>query len=552
MGTSNSKRNVFIVWIDKKVNNNENKDYQKDFKKCDDFQFYCFDNVEEGIKCLLDIKFKKTIIITSGSLYQHFYKKFQGIINQITIIPKIFIFTSNANNFISMYKDSLPINDPFYNSGGIFDDIKPLKESILSSITLNDKNNEIINEDENIYLREERFSFELITDKNQLILPLYYSQNLKTISNEEIKNFNKKIMDGNHNNSTIKNLLSLLGDEENVPMSIVVKYWLRAYSSDTNYRDYINKELLNKNYKDYLPMIVKLYEEVDGGNIPVENSQLYKGIIASKSYIQPLLDNKKKKGLPRGFLYGGTFFSFYKEKSLALKIKEKNESLINEDFVFILLILEETNNLNIKNNANIKDIYSDKETVFFPFSCFEIKTTEEKNKNEYIFYLCHLDKNKRLFNNGEEHNFKDAIKTEFSELIFDSGIIDTNKIITPDWFKSIPNTESNTNNNSINLIPNRFNLNESNYTARMSANINVYNSGSTEFMSCMDNTYNQNNIYDTFPGFSVLQSIEDSDLLSKVRTICINTIIQINNNYYNNAVFNLRDLIQCQLFILMF
>ena len=105
MGTSNSKRNVFIVWIDKKVNNNENKDYQKDFKKCDDFQFYCFDNVEEGIKCLLDIKFKKTIIITSGSLYQHFYKKFQGIINQITIIPKIFIFTSNANNFISMYKD---------------------------------------------------------------------------------------------------------------------------------------------------------------------------------------------------------------------------------------------------------------------------------------------------------------------------------------------------------------------------------------------------------------------------------------------------------------
>ena len=546
MGAGSPKSNVLIIWIDKKVNNNENKDYQKELKKFDDFGFECFDNLEEGIKYIKEIKFKKTLIITSGSIYPELFKKFHDIINEITIIPKIFIFTSNANSFKSRNKDSYSIDDPFYYRGGVFDDIKPLKESILSSVSLSDKYNEIIKEDDNKYLKDERFSFEIISSKEELILPINYNNNMKSISTKEIKNFNKKILNDNKEIPIINKLFGPLDEGGKIPDSIMTKYWLRAYSAGTKFNDNMNKALLNNNYNDYLPMIIKLYKSVDEGYISTDNSTLYKGIIASKTYIEPLLNNKKNNNLPKGILYGGSFSSFYKDKSLALKFKNENESILKGEYIFILLILEETSNLRlIKNHASIKDISifdSDKEIIFFPFSCFGIKNIEKKNNEEYIITLCYLDKYKQLFNNTEDNNFKDVPKTDFSELIFNSGIIDIEKIIMPDWF-NCPNQT-----NDENIEKNNDLTVGSNYTFRMVEGINLYSStASTDFMNNM-------NINDYFPNFIVLQSIEDNNLLTNVKNICIsvlkymqNNSINYANNYYSNDLINLRDFIQSQL-----
>ena len=148
-------------------------------------------------------------------------------------------------------------------------------------------------------------------------------------------------------------------------------------------------------------MIIKLYKSVENGQILTDNSTLYKGIIASKTYIEPLLNNKKDINLPKGILYGASFFSLFKDESLALKLKKINESILGSEYIFILLILEETSNLRlIKNNANIKDISffdSDKEIIFFPFSYFEIKKIESKNEKEYTITLGYLHKYQKLF-----------------------------------------------------------------------------------------------------------------------------------------------------------
>ena len=250
MGIKSS--NVFIIWIDKNVDNNENKNYQKEFKKLDDFEFKCFDSVEEGIKIIKKIKFKKTLIITSGSLYSELYKKLQGIINEISIIPKIFIFTSNAQSFISRNKESFSSSDLFYYRGGVFEEINPLKDSILSCISLSDKNNEEIEEDDNKYLKDERFSFEIINNKEELILPIYFINYLKYISTEEIKTFNKKIYDDNKDIPIIRKLFYSLIEGGDIPDNLLAKYWLRAYLAGTNFNDNMNKDLLNKKYKEYL------------------------------------------------------------------------------------------------------------------------------------------------------------------------------------------------------------------------------------------------------------------------------------------------------------
>ena len=367
----------------------------------DDFEFKCFDSVEEGIKIIKKIKFKKTLIITSGSLYSELYKKLQGIINEISIIPKIFIFTSNAQSFISRNKESFSSSDLFYYRGGVFEEINPLKDSILSCISLSDKNNEEIEEDDNKYLKDERFSFEIINNKEELILPIYFINYLKYISTEEIKTFNKKIYDDNKDIPIIRKLFYSLIEGGDIPDNLLAKYWLRAYLAGTNFNDNMNKDLLNKKYKEYLPMIIKLYKSVENGQILTDNSTLYKGIIASKTYIEPLLNNKKDINLPKGILYGASFFSFFKDESLALKLKKINESILGSEYIFILLILEETSNLRlIKNNANIKDISffdSDKEIIFFPFSYFEIKKIESKNEKEYTITLGYLHKYQKLF-----------------------------------------------------------------------------------------------------------------------------------------------------------
>ena len=57
------KSNIILVWIDKKVNNNENIYYQKEFRSINNLELNCFESVYDGINFLKKIEFKRTIII---------------------------------------------------------------------------------------------------------------------------------------------------------------------------------------------------------------------------------------------------------------------------------------------------------------------------------------------------------------------------------------------------------------------------------------------------------------------------------------------------------
>ena len=124
----------FIVWIDSKVNNKENKKYKNIIEEKELFEQYnlnifCFDNLEEAFNFILSfIDFKPLFIIISGSLYPYYYHKLKENIHIIKCLPICIISTSNKGkemllkrkkqfNLTEEVFDS--INNPFYNLGGI-------------------------------------------------------------------------------------------------------------------------------------------------------------------------------------------------------------------------------------------------------------------------------------------------------------------------------------------------------------------------------------------------------------------------------------------------
>ena len=82
--------------------------------------------------------------------------------------------------YLSDNQNILPLKDPFYNSGEVTDSWDKVKKFIESSMNSNSPNLGGNN--------DEKFQYEYIKDKNDLILPLFYPD----CKEEDIKSFNKK------------------------------------------------------------------------------------------------------------------------------------------------------------------------------------------------------------------------------------------------------------------------------------------------------------------------------------------------------------------------
>ena len=561
----NNQNKTLIIWLDKYINNEENKSYQKELNKIDDIQLECFIDVNKGIDYIKTIKFRKTIIITSGRLYPEFYKALKDNLLEINIIPNIIIFTGDAKRYSSEKAKELPLKDPFYNKGGVVDHINFLMDFVDAS--KNKYNSEFDgNEDE---IKSEELEFDFISDKNDLILPMYYSEHLNVCTEEQIKKFNKKIFEDNDNIESIKFLFSQLVEAGNIPLNLLTMFWLRAYSLHTIFNENLNKDLLNNNYNDYLPIIQKLYESVDKSNLCSCDETIYKGIIVERKKMNSFIRefNNKRDAIPKAILYGKSFFSFYKDEYKVKKLKDSKKAFLKRFNYFIKLVLEKPSNLKlIKNNAIInKDISyfeSEDEIVFFPFSCFEIKKIEQINEQEIIITLNYLDKYRELIKPEEDKSFEKVPENNYSKLVFESGIINDKKIEMPNWYipkltnnseedNLINNNNTNINNqsqitnlNPLELINNNIAIiNNNNENIGFSNNQinNIYtNINSTNFLKQNEelNMIINNNIIPQ--NLNIVKAIDNFSLLSKVKEICISSIKQFN---YTNSE-ELQNIIQ--------
>ena len=420
-----------IVWIDANIDNEENKNYLKEINSLEYLDIKYFNNVEDGINYIKTIKFEDTKIIISGELYINFIEKFRKYLRDIYVIPKIIIFTRNADLFIQNNKNYEDIiYHSFYNFGGIktkFDEIKQfLKNEIVSNQIKIEDTPELI--------------FEYIDCKEKLELPLFYKALIDFTQVHNIEKYTELLYSKySKYNEELKKLLNHIRKISNIPMELLSKYYARAYTVDSDFYNDINKDLRENKKENYLSFIKVLYEGVKLKSLSLASkNKLFRGSKISGDEIKILRSylGKKIDNLPGAIVFSKSFLSFSKEKPLAegfLNDENKNKNLNK-----VLFILEKDDNIDysLSTHGDIENISffpHEKEVLFFPFSSFEIKDIMEFEKNNekryeirlrYLGkYLKEIEKDKNIVD--KENNIPNS---EFKNQIIKFGLINQEDI----------------------------------------------------------------------------------------------------------------------------
>ena len=455
-----------IIWIDENIEGIEISGYIQELKALGYFKIKTFKKVKDAINHIKEIQFEDTITIVSGNLYFQFIDKFQENLNDIYIIPKIIIFTSDEKKkFLHKNKNKLNyIDDPFYSFGGIrssFDDVKKFVSNPLEN------NEKIFKKDD-----EGKLSFDYIDTKEKLALPLFYKL-LIDFSPKESAKFNDYLYEKyNKKSPKINTLLDSIYKMKNIPIQLLSKYYSRIYTDDKShfYSD-LNKDLRNNKKEHYLPFIKVLYEGVKLKSLPIANyDELYRGAKLSDEEINKIKTNYDKgkiKGLPGAIIFSKTFLSFSKNLSVAEEFSNQNSTVKTKEeekgLSKVLFILEKDDNLDfsLSTHADIEKLSvfpKEREVLFFPFSSFEIKDIKElKNdsgEKSYRIRLLYLGKYLKEFINDEgvakgtiidNSNIKNMFlnkknivtNTEFEKEIIDFGLVKQEKLETNDTTKLI-------------------------------------------------------------------------------------------------------------------
>ena len=362
-----------IIWIDKNIFNEENSEYVEQLKKFeDDFDIFTFKEVDDGFNKIKEIKFNNTYIILSGRIYKDFIFKYKNELSDFSVIPKILIFTGSVENFKNYNKDIQNIyEEPFYNLGGIQIRFSEVKQFIIN----NNNNLKIPLKNENI-----KFLIEKIDNIEKLYLPTFYRALIKNNSSYNFSDFSNFLYEKCLKNEKIIELFSQIKEFKKIPNEILCKYYLKAYLSDNDFQNEINKSLLEENCEKFVPFIKMMYEGVklNSFQCTTEKNLYYTSNmnINDINFIKDNINNNKIEGIPNLIITSQTFVSFTIDKIRVEKSIKNNK----ENEISVLFELEK--NLETNNNLNSHcNILNNKEVLFFPFSTFGIKNIEEKEIN---------------------------------------------------------------------------------------------------------------------------------------------------------------------------
>ena len=299
----------YVIWIDKNIDNPENQSYIRYFQNEKSIIFSKFNDVESSIKKLKDIYFNKTFIITSGLFYLDFIKSYKNEFKNLYVFPKIIIFTSDSKRFLNKYSKGLPINDEIFNSGGVVDSFN----LILYFLS---KNNNFLKISNIPYLENRRnidieylknnFIFEYIQQKEELIVPLFFYRLINIPTNKEIYNFNLKLFKDYGSHHSINQLIEPLitkNNNLNFPYQIFCKYWLRAYTLETDFYKNMNQDLKKGVYSIYSPFINSCYYSLYSHSLRFYYKNLYRAGLISIEEIQTIQKYLKKKKSKYSILY---------------------------------------------------------------------------------------------------------------------------------------------------------------------------------------------------------------------------------------------------------
>ena len=222
------------------------------------------------------------------------------------------------------------------------------------------------------------------------------------------------------------------------PISLRIKYWLRAYTLETKFYKDMNSDLMKDKIKIYIPFIQLLYSGLKLNNFNFSYTKdLYRGALIDIKELENIMNHKeknKKTNNPCGLIYSKAFMSFSLDKKVALdfmlnKIPTEKQvrvlyilkSEVQDKYEQILIYKNAT-------NADLKDISyfeEEREILLFPFSIYEISDVD-KEENYYIIYLNILGKYKQYFKYKKQSDLIEAIyQSKYVKMLQSKGLLTT-------------------------------------------------------------------------------------------------------------------------------
>ena len=413
-------KEYFYIWVDSNINNSENSEYSRSLiKKFPNIGL--FTNVRDAIEKFKNIKFHISYIIVSGSLFAELIKELDNVIDTISGVPNIIIFTSNQT--FQKIKNNEKINDSFYNKGGIVLNFKEV-ESFLNQKFFDKELNFTKCLQREKMQKGVEFTFELLDNENDFIGALYLPRLFENPKEEECSQFDKYLLD---NYGDIMKELILQVYKVKCPISLRIKYWLRAYTLETKFYKDMNSDLMKENIKYYIPYIKLLYYGLKLNNFNFSYTKnLYRGALIDKKEIENLINHKKNyySKYPC-IIYSKAFMSFSLDKDVAMGFMKNKVPTEKQYRVLYILQSSEINEKNAT-NADLTEISffeKEKEILLFPFSIYEISDVK-KESNYYLIYLNILGKYKRDFDYQSRSEIIDSIhQSKYFKMIQRSGLV---------------------------------------------------------------------------------------------------------------------------------
>jgi len=417
-----------LVWIDRNIYNDENKENQAKLRAMN-FELLALDNENEGINEIKKIKFEKIYLIIGGSLFQNFINLIKKEKAEISCTLNIIVFTSilcksNIEEICNKDKDIL--KGFLFRNTNIFWSISDIQDFLLSLGKNKSENEEI---------------FEKIERPEQLLPHIYYQQLLKPITKEEINDFNQYLIN-------MHDMEELIGQFEYIPempIEIICKYWVRAYTLETNFYRVMKHKLQTKKGKFFCPYIKMMYEGIKiKALMPKYDQILYRGSIISDSELQRLekcLNEQNETIFPKLILYSRGFLSFSLLREMAEDFMDKSNPPNNHKKVlFLVQPFNSNNSTNVNNqdflideflsNAYIKEISrfpEEEEVLFFPFSSFEVSKINSEFSDHVEITLEYLGKYRQNININPQNILPFFQASEFGEEILELELINYKK-----------------------------------------------------------------------------------------------------------------------------
>ena len=386
-----------IIWIDQRIDNNENQKYLKKLRGDNDETSHTYDNssnyiytykdVKTAINFIKTLRFEETIIIVSGSFFVEFIDVFKKNINDIYIIPKIIVFTSKGRKF----PDDIMKNEKFYYYGGIKTSFGEIKYFIDIQKKKQDKNVTFPVEKNQITQYNKNPQFVLIERELDLILPSVYK---KIIDLSETKNniqFIQNMYIKYKDNPQYNYLLNPIVTNSNVPIELLSKYYARMYTIQGDFYQTINNDLktdYNSNNLIYQPYIKTLYEGVKKGALKTcIGTELYSSLLLSEYEIQDLMNYSQRRNAYKPIIFSKSFISFSKD----IYMVETFAKNVKKNTMLTIIKMNTENDLNTHADMEMISPFKEKEVLFFPFSAFEIADMEyDKMNDRYNIKLIYL------------------------------------------------------------------------------------------------------------------------------------------------------------------